>query len=243
MGKSYHLWSAGPLADPARAAATLVRAGRHAASKSALEAAEPPIALAEAQEYALPGRPGRRRPARRVRPARRRPVARLRRRPRRPVPREILGRRRLPHARTPRRTRPLRPQPAMPYPAACRPQAWSAAATVLILQTTLGLQPDTRTRGHPHQPAKWRGRTSTSSARSLGDRCHPRRPGSRTPSSTPSGGASGPIDHLGKGAVTWVRPRMVRWLRMAAISSGPTGGPGRSAFPRLRGRRGTAACH
>ena len=30
----------------------------------------------------------------------------------------------------------------MPYPAACRPQAWSAAAAVLILQTTLGLEPD-----------------------------------------------------------------------------------------------------
>ncbi|GLH98092.1 amylo-alpha-1,6-glucosidase [Phytohabitans aurantiacus] len=30
----------------------------------------------------------------------------------------------------------------MPYPAACRPQAWSAAAAVLILQTTIGLEPD-----------------------------------------------------------------------------------------------------
>ncbi|AGZ45434.1 amylo-alpha-1,6-glucosidase [Actinoplanes friuliensis] len=30
----------------------------------------------------------------------------------------------------------------MPYPAACRPQAWSAAAAVLMLQATLGLQPD-----------------------------------------------------------------------------------------------------
>jgi glycogen debranching enzyme len=30
----------------------------------------------------------------------------------------------------------------MPYPAACRPQAWSAAASVLLLQTTLGLYPD-----------------------------------------------------------------------------------------------------
>ncbi len=37
---AYHLWSAGPLADPARTAAALVRAGRHAATKSALEAAE-----------------------------------------------------------------------------------------------------------------------------------------------------------------------------------------------------------
>jgi glycogen debranching enzyme len=30
----------------------------------------------------------------------------------------------------------------MPYPAACRPQAWSAAAAVLMLQATLGLEPD-----------------------------------------------------------------------------------------------------
>jgi glycogen debranching enzyme-like protein/mannosylglycerate hydrolase MGH1-like protein len=30
----------------------------------------------------------------------------------------------------------------MPYPAACRPQAWSAAAAVLILQAWLGLDPD-----------------------------------------------------------------------------------------------------
>ncbi|WP_034213205.1 glycogen debranching N-terminal domain-containing protein [Actinoplanes subtropicus] len=30
----------------------------------------------------------------------------------------------------------------MPYPAACRPQAWSAAAVVLLLQTILGLEPD-----------------------------------------------------------------------------------------------------
>jgi hypothetical protein len=30
----------------------------------------------------------------------------------------------------------------MPYPAACRPQAWSAAAAILILQTWLGLDPD-----------------------------------------------------------------------------------------------------
>ncbi|WP_051807196.1 ATP-binding protein [Actinoplanes subtropicus] len=37
---AYHLWSSGPLADPARTAAVLVRAGRHAATKSALEAAE-----------------------------------------------------------------------------------------------------------------------------------------------------------------------------------------------------------
>ncbi|MFI7600679.1 glycogen debranching N-terminal domain-containing protein [Actinoplanes sp. NPDC049681] len=30
----------------------------------------------------------------------------------------------------------------MPYPAACRPQAWSAAASVLMLQAVLGLEPD-----------------------------------------------------------------------------------------------------
>jgi len=36
---AHHLWAAGPLADPARTAATLVRAGRCAAAKSALEAA------------------------------------------------------------------------------------------------------------------------------------------------------------------------------------------------------------
>jgi hypothetical protein len=30
----------------------------------------------------------------------------------------------------------------MPYPAACRPQAWSAAAAILILQAWLGLNPD-----------------------------------------------------------------------------------------------------
>ncbi len=30
----------------------------------------------------------------------------------------------------------------MPYPAACRPQAWSAASAVLMLQTALGLEPD-----------------------------------------------------------------------------------------------------
>jgi DNA-binding SARP family transcriptional activator/tetratricopeptide (TPR) repeat protein len=37
---AYHLWSAGPLADAARTAAALERAGRRAATKSALEAAE-----------------------------------------------------------------------------------------------------------------------------------------------------------------------------------------------------------
>jgi glycogen debranching enzyme len=30
----------------------------------------------------------------------------------------------------------------MPYPAACRPQAWSAASAILLLQTQLGLHPD-----------------------------------------------------------------------------------------------------
>jgi len=30
----------------------------------------------------------------------------------------------------------------MPYPAACRPQAWSAASAILLLQTRLGLYPD-----------------------------------------------------------------------------------------------------
>ena len=30
----------------------------------------------------------------------------------------------------------------MSYPAACRPQAWSAAAAVLMLQTAIGLEPD-----------------------------------------------------------------------------------------------------
>jgi DNA-binding SARP family transcriptional activator len=37
---AHHLWAAGPLADPARTATALVRAGRSAAAKSALEAAE-----------------------------------------------------------------------------------------------------------------------------------------------------------------------------------------------------------
>jgi DNA-binding SARP family transcriptional activator len=37
---AYHLWSAGPLAEPARTASALVRAGSCAATKSALEAAE-----------------------------------------------------------------------------------------------------------------------------------------------------------------------------------------------------------
>ncbi|MFF0086998.1 BTAD domain-containing putative transcriptional regulator [Streptomyces canus] len=37
---AHHLWAAGPLADPARTAATLVRAGQRAAGKSALESAE-----------------------------------------------------------------------------------------------------------------------------------------------------------------------------------------------------------
>jgi len=37
---AHHLWAAGPLADPARTTTALVRAGRSAAAKSALEAAE-----------------------------------------------------------------------------------------------------------------------------------------------------------------------------------------------------------
>jgi len=37
---AYHLWSSGPLADPVRTASALVRAGRHAATKFAFEAAE-----------------------------------------------------------------------------------------------------------------------------------------------------------------------------------------------------------
>ncbi|MBE1585397.1 BTAD domain-containing putative transcriptional regulator [Nonomuraea angiospora] len=37
---AYHLWAAGPLADPARTAQAMVRAGRRAAAKSAFEAAE-----------------------------------------------------------------------------------------------------------------------------------------------------------------------------------------------------------
>jgi glycogen debranching enzyme len=30
----------------------------------------------------------------------------------------------------------------MPYPSACRPQAWSAAASILVLQALTGLYPD-----------------------------------------------------------------------------------------------------
>ncbi|MGH3248618.1 MAG: AAA family ATPase [Trebonia sp.] len=37
---AYHLWASGPLADPARTADALIRAGRRAATKSAFEAAE-----------------------------------------------------------------------------------------------------------------------------------------------------------------------------------------------------------
>jgi DNA-binding SARP family transcriptional activator len=37
---AHHLWAAGPLADPARTAVALTHAGRHAAGKSALEAAD-----------------------------------------------------------------------------------------------------------------------------------------------------------------------------------------------------------
>jgi glycogen debranching enzyme len=48
----------------------------------------------------------------------------------------------------------------MPYPAACRPQAWSAASAVLILQATLGLHPDVpggRIRLRPLRPIEVRG--------------------------------------------------------------------------------------
>ncbi|TQR85765.1 AAA family ATPase [Mycobacterium hodleri] len=43
---AYHLWAAGPLADPARTAGALARAGGRAATKSALEAAERQLRLA-----------------------------------------------------------------------------------------------------------------------------------------------------------------------------------------------------
>ncbi len=43
---AHHLWAAGPLADPARTAAALVRAGRCAGAKSALEAAARQLRLA-----------------------------------------------------------------------------------------------------------------------------------------------------------------------------------------------------
>lgn len=43
---AHHLWAAGPLAEPARTAAALVRSGRRAAAKSALEVAEPQLRLA-----------------------------------------------------------------------------------------------------------------------------------------------------------------------------------------------------
>jgi hypothetical protein len=45
---AHHLWAAGPLADPARTAAALVRAGRCAWAKSALEAAARQLRLAAA---------------------------------------------------------------------------------------------------------------------------------------------------------------------------------------------------
>ncbi|GAA0274586.1 BTAD domain-containing putative transcriptional regulator [Cryptosporangium japonicum] len=45
---AYHLWAAGPLADPARTADALVRAGRRAAAKSALAAAEQQLRSAAA---------------------------------------------------------------------------------------------------------------------------------------------------------------------------------------------------
>ncbi|GGL14620.1 hypothetical protein Sme01_18440 [Sphaerisporangium melleum] len=43
---AHHLWAAGPLAEPARTSAALVRSGRRAAAKSALEAAEQQLRLA-----------------------------------------------------------------------------------------------------------------------------------------------------------------------------------------------------
>ncbi|MET9249901.1 BTAD domain-containing putative transcriptional regulator [Nonomuraea sp. NPDC003709] len=43
---AHHLWAAGPLAEPARTAAALVRSGRRAAARSALEAAEQQLRLA-----------------------------------------------------------------------------------------------------------------------------------------------------------------------------------------------------
>ncbi len=43
---AHHLWAAGPLADPARTAAALVRAGQRAAGKSAIDTAERQLRLA-----------------------------------------------------------------------------------------------------------------------------------------------------------------------------------------------------
>ncbi|GAA2216044.1 hypothetical protein GCM10009850_115130 [Nonomuraea monospora] len=43
---AHHLWAAGPLAEPARTAAALVRSGRRAAARSALESAEQQLRLA-----------------------------------------------------------------------------------------------------------------------------------------------------------------------------------------------------
>jgi DNA-binding SARP family transcriptional activator len=43
---AHHLWAAGPLAEPARTAAALVRSGRRAASRSSLETAEQQLRLA-----------------------------------------------------------------------------------------------------------------------------------------------------------------------------------------------------
>jgi glycogen debranching enzyme len=50
----------------------------------------------------------------------------------------------------------------MPYPAACRPQAWSAASAILIVQAALGLEPDApagrvRLRPLPGMPLEARG--------------------------------------------------------------------------------------
>ena len=44
----------------------------------------------------------------------------------------------------------------VPYPAACRPQAWSAAASVVLLQAVLGLEvdvPGERISLHPPRPS------------------------------------------------------------------------------------------
>ncbi|MFD7307790.1 BTAD domain-containing putative transcriptional regulator [Promicromonospora sp. NPDC059942] len=54
---AHHLWAAGPLAEPARTSAALVRSGRRAAAKSALEAAEQQLRLA-AQVARTAGLPG-----------------------------------------------------------------------------------------------------------------------------------------------------------------------------------------
>lgn len=52
----------------------------------------------------------------------------------------------------------------VPYPASCRPQAWSAASAVLVLQSLLGLSPglpNARLSVDPHLPPSWRPLTLT----------------------------------------------------------------------------------